>query len=170
MAFKRPCCLRCACHSGQQRVQATDILVLQEREELFIYCQGRLAEFAVAHGCHLLQTPDNPISLALTLESFSLSNSAGSPPEESSADMPMTYLGSMLFNRRVSGTRVISRGVRQRVAGIGFEGYGAHCDNYPHTYLTFAAALGTLKSDVDRFLARLEKTIGSFRKQQRNRN
>lgn len=80
-------------------------------------------------------------------------------------DVPITYLGSMLFHRRVSGTRVVGKGVQQKVAGFKFEGYGSHCDAYPHSYLTFAAALGTTETDVEIFIRRLEACIKGFHKQ-----
>lgn len=50
-----------------------------------------------------------------------------------------------------------------QVAGHSFAGYGAHCDAYPHDYLTFAAALGTTRGDVDAFLRRLEQCFAEFR-------
>jgi hypothetical protein len=48
------------------------------------------------------------------------------------------FLGSMLFTRFVSGTRVVSRNNNnKKVCGIEFpNGFGAHCTNYPHSYLT----------------------------------
>ena len=140
-------------------------LQLQEREQLYSYCQGKLQEFADAHNCRLLQTPGNPISLALTLDNLLLK-----PPNEESSQstktLSVTYLGSMLFSRCISGTRVICRGVKQTVAGTDFTGYGSHCDSYPHNYLTCAAAVGTSKREVDTFVARLEKAFETFSKQQ----
>lgn len=76
---------------------------------------------------------------------------------------PVTFLGSMLFKRGVSGTRVVARGKKQTVAGFSFEGYGAHCDNYPCDYLTFAAALGTTHGDVDEFIRRLRLCLKAFK-------
>lgn len=38
-------------------------------------------------------------------------------------------------------------------------GWGAHHPNYPHGYLTSAAALGMTKGDVETFVARLEKCL-----------
>lgn len=141
------------------------MIELQEREELYVYCRDKLERFAASHGCRLMKSPDNPISLALTLDSLAgeagAESSAGSVPS-----LSVTYLGSMLFNRCVSGTRVIGKGAKQQVAGIDFEGFGAHCDDYPHAYLTVAAALGTKRSDVDGFLVRLEKAMAGFQKQQ----
>ena len=64
----------------------------------------------------------------------------------------------------MSGTRVVERGKQQTVEGIGFEGYGAHIDRYPHDYLTVAAALGTTAAEVDEFLARLALCFKEFRR------
>ena len=77
---------------------------------------------------------------------------------------PLSMLGAMLFKRGVSGTRVVAQGKVQSIAGHEFQGYGAHHDSYPHTYLTFAAALGTTKQDVDEFLRRLRLCLEEFRR------
>lgn len=77
---------------------------------------------------------------------------------------PVTFLGSMLFRRAVSGTRVVARGKEQTVAGHCFKGYGAHCDAYPCDYLTFAAALGTTERDVDEFIRRLGVCIKEYQR------
>ena len=81
-----------------------------------------------------------------------------------SGQKPTTFLGSMLFKRAVSGTRVVARGKEQSVAGHSFQGYGAHCDAYPCDYLTFAAALGTTEGDVDEFIRRLGLCIKDFKR------
>ena len=137
----------------------------QERQELYSYCQDRLGAFASAHSCRVLNTEGNPISLALTLDCLRESSSL----EISDHTLPLTHLGSMLFHRCVSGTRVIIPGVQQKVAGITFTGYGAHYDQYPHSYLTLAASLGTQKSDIDVFMTRLEKSFRTFKKQNSER-
>ncbi|KAK9831899.1 hypothetical protein WJX81_006837 [Elliptochloris bilobata] len=125
---------------------------LAAREQLFWYAQEALDAFATRHGERLLRTPGNPISLALTLDTLG----SQVPP-------PVAFLGSMLFKRCVSGTRVVARGKAAVVAGHSFVGYGAHCDAYPHDYLTFAAALGTTRADVDAFVRRLEQCFAEFR-------
>eukprot|EP00892_Ulva_mutabilis_P011597 jgi/Ulvmu1/880/UM100_0033.1 len=68
-----------------------------------------------------------------------------------------TVLGALLWQRHVSGVRVVRRGVRQTVAGVPFDGYGSSSDEYGHDYLTAAAALGETREDVDRFVAKLRK-------------
>lgn len=78
---------------------------------------------------------------------------------------PITFLGSKLFSKCVSGTRVIARHKHQKVAGYDFEGYGSHCDDYGHCYLTAAAALGATMPEVDEFLRRLDTCMKQFSKQ-----
>ncbi len=85
-------------------------------------------------------------------------------PGHSKPAQPLSMLGAMLFKRGVSGTRVVAQGKKQSIAGHSFQGYGAHHDSYPHTYLTFAAALGTTKQDVDAFLERLRVCLEEFRR------
>ena len=80
------------------------------------------------------------------------------------SEKSLSMLGSMLFKRGVSGTRVVAQGKVQSIAGHSFQGYGAHYDCYPHTYLTFAAALGTTRQDVDEFLKRLRTCLHEFRR------
>ena len=77
----------------------------------------------IAHSRHVppgervLDTSDNPISVALTLSTVA-----------TSSDDAVSFFGSMLFSRCVSGTRTVPRGKRLEVGGIVFEGYGAHHD------------------------------------------
>ena len=68
-----------------------------------------------------------------------------------------TVLGALMWQRHVSGVRVVCRGKRQTVAGVAFDGYGSSCGDYGHDYLTAAAALGQTREDVDRFVAKLRK-------------
>lgn len=91
-------------------------------------------------------------------------SSDGQQTPAAASPLGITFLGSMLFGRCVSGTRVVARGKRQDVGGLQFTGYGAHCDAYPCDYLTVAAALGTSEGDVDAFLARLEVCFAEFRR------
>ena len=76
----------------------------------------------------------------------------------------VSFFGSMLFSRAVSGTRVVVPGKTQEVGGITFRGFGASHDAYPVPYFTAAAALGTTRQDVDAFCARLARAFTDFRK------
>lgn len=112
--------------------------VLAQREALYSYAQQRLQQFAAQHGERVLATPGNPISLALSLHSFepaavqqvaggerpaaageqqAAAGQQGPAPQQQQQQqpVPITFLGSMLFNRCISGTRVVARGKRQEV-------------------------------------------------------
>mmetsp|Transcript_17948 Transcript_17948/g.50217 ORF Transcript_17948/g.50217 Transcript_17948/m.50217 type:complete len:177 (+) Transcript_17948:2960-3490(+) len=128
--------------------------LLADREELYQYAKGKLSEAAAAFGERVLDSPGNPISIAVSLSS--IANSASS----------VTFLGSMLWSRCVSGTRVISPGKTQAVGGHSFQGYGSSYDAYPVPYLTAAAAIGTSKFEVDEFCLRLGKCVKEFRSKQ----
>lgn len=166
--------------------------LLQERECLWPYAMERLETFAAERGCTVLKTPDNPISIAIALDSLDIvrgqdaldaksggglgaelgksQSRQGQPRTGSAEGLPISFLGSMLFSRLVSGTRVVARGKRQAVEGLSFEGYGAHCDAYPHDYLTMAVALGTTRKDVDEFIVRLSSCMQGFKRRNNKRD
>lgn len=114
-------------------------------------------------GERVLQTPDNPISLAITLNTLTHTNTLtpgntltppNTPPNPTHTSALVTQLGSMLFHRGVSGARVVARGAPATVGPLTFKGFGAHCDAYPHDYLTVAAAVGGSRHEVDVFVER----------------
>jgi O-phospho-L-seryl-tRNASec:L-selenocysteinyl-tRNA synthase len=145
---------------------------LAEREEVYEYMRERLRETAETHGERVLETPGNPISMAVTLSRLEedLAEMRDLKPDDDGANGKKTsvsFFGSMLFSRAVSGTRVVAPGKTQEVGGIAFEGFGASCDAYPVPYFTAAAALGTTRGDVDAFCVRLGKAFTDFRKKTR---
>lgn len=129
---------------------------LARREDVYLYMRKRLQATAVENGGRLLETPGNPISVGVSLE--------GVDGREGTPGANVSFFGSMLFSRCVSGTRVVAPGKRQEVGGIMFEGFGASHDNYPVPYFTAAAALGTTRNDVDRFCVQLNKCYKDYRK------
>jgi len=126
--------------------------LLADREALVEVLRSRLAEVAGAFGERVLSTPKNHISFGMTLNSF---DSSGSKHDA-------TYLGSMLFTRCISGTRVVRKGEVKTICGIEFQGFGSSIDNYSHTYLTAACAIGLRREEIDRFIEVLHKTMASF--------
>lgn len=78
-------------------------------------------------------------------------------------------LGSMLFIRGVSGARVIvTSGNSKEVAARPFLNWSAHCDKYPHSYLTIAAAIGGSKDDVDKCIIKIVDCIAELRRKTMN--
>ena len=50
-------------------------------------------------------------------------------------------------------------GENKEVSNYTFQGFGAHHNSYPCTYLTAAAAIGMTTQDVDLFIKRLDKVF-----------
>ncbi|XP_055338380.1 O-phosphoseryl-tRNA(Sec) selenium transferase-like isoform X2 [Paramacrobiotus metropolitanus] len=119
--------------------------LLAERKEMFSYLKERLKTFAENFGERLLHTPNNQISLGMTLSTLETKK--------------CTLLGAMLFTRNVSGARVLVPDSVQKIEGYEFVGFGAHYQNYPAPYLTLAAAIGLRKEEIDLVLHRLEKCL-----------
>lgn len=147
---------------------------LAEREDTFEYMRTELQKTVAKHGERLLETPGNPISMGVTLSSLELDLRTIAEDESNEGDSkdssenikptPVTFFGSMLFSRAVSGTRVVVPGKVQEIGGLKFHGFGASVDDYPVPYFTAAAALGVTKGDVDTFCARLDRAFIDFRK------
>lgn len=88
-----------------------------------------------------------------------------------------TQLGSMLFLRNVSGTRlaqvytrqcigyrVVAPGCTKTIGSYTFTNWGSHSNEYPCTYLTAAAAIGMTCDEINTFCERLDKTLTKFKK------
>ncbi|XP_026541412.1 O-phosphoseryl-tRNA(Sec) selenium transferase [Notechis scutatus] len=127
--------------------------LLRERKEMFSYLSTEVKKLAEHYNERLLDTPHNPISLAMSLRELDERN-----PEA------VTQLGSMLFTRQVSGARVVSLGTLQTVSGYTFKGFMAHADQYRCSYLNAASAIGIKKEDVEMFLKRLDKCLKALRR------
>lgn len=128
--------------------------LLADREDLHDYARSKLSETAAGFSERVLESPGNPISIAVSLGT--VQRGCGD------SGKPVTFLGSMLWSRCVSGTRVIAPGKKQSVGGVSFEGYGSSHDAYPCAYLTAAAAIGTTRGEVDEFCVRLVKCVKEF--------
>ncbi|XP_005392099.1 PREDICTED: O-phosphoseryl-tRNA(Sec) selenium transferase isoform X3 [Chinchilla lanigera] len=125
------------------------------QQEMFSYLSNQLKKLSEANYERLLQTPHNPISLALTLKTLDVHHDKG-----------VTQLGAMLFTRHVSGTTVVPLGLVQTVSGHTFRGFMSHTNAYPCAYLNAAATIGMKTQDVDLFIKRLDKCLKTIRKEQ----
>merc|ERR1712226_746646 len=104
-------------------------------------------------GERLLDVKNNPISLAMTLGNFAIAD------DDDKALKSVSEIGSMLFTRGVSGTRVVT-GKEEKVfqGNHVFKGWGSHYDNTDVPYITAAAAIGMTHSDINLFIKRLDIT------------
>lgn len=144
--------------------------MLVSRENVYQYALESLLSFGSSVGERVLHTPDNPISLGLSLDTLT-SSSKDTSSTLSSTKGGITYLGSMLFNRCISGARVVgakSLKKEETVAGIEFTNYGAHYDEYPCDYLTIAAALGCSRRDIDLCIDKLRVCFDEHKQHQQH--
>ncbi|KAI9895763.1 hypothetical protein PsorP6_018944 [Peronosclerospora sorghi] len=128
--------------------------LLEERKHLAKRMRGKLEELAAEFGECVVQVSSNEISFALTLATF-----CSEVTNQQDKSRCLTSLGAMLFSRGVSGARVVSCLDRKIIDGHVFNSFGAHHDNFPVAYVTFACALGMKPNEVDSLIAKLRKTI-----------
>ena len=133
--------------------------LLKERLRLLPLLIERVGEVAARHGERVLVSPYNTISVGVTLSALGAQLEA--------PDKDLSFLGSMLFQRCVSGTRVIPQGGTKTVGPHTFEGWGASASAYPYPYLTAACAMGLTEKELDLFCTRLDKALGDFRKKRK---
>lgn len=74
-----------------------------------------------------------------------------------------TEIGSMLFTRCVSGARAVSSQSSICINGVEFRGWGAHCEDYPTSYLTAGVGIGMTKDEIDVFIQRLDKVFKKWK-------
>lgn len=133
--------------------------LLRKRKQVHTLLREQLSALAARHGLRVLNTPHNPISVGLALSSSTV------PPNSSSvAAKNITFLGSMLFRRQVSGTRVVSGASVQKIGDHCFRGFGSHCEAYPVPYLTIAAAIGMEEEEVRKICRTLGEVLVEWQK------
>jgi len=135
--------------------------LLSEREQLVVDFTSKLEEVALKYNERALVCPKNTISYGITLDTLC------QPIEGETADSirkgeVTSLFGSMLFTRCVSGTRVVSKGQSKTISGHNFIGFGSSTEDFPHSYLTAACAIGLTRSEMDEFFLRLDKCFNDF--------
>uniref|UniRef100_A0A1A9WPR3 O-phosphoseryl-tRNA(Sec) selenium transferase n=1 Tax=Glossina brevipalpis TaxID=37001 RepID=A0A1A9WPR3_9MUSC len=127
--------------------------LVKERKTNFAYLQKQLEEFAEKYNCRIIKAKGNPISLALELKRL--------PTEEA------TKLGSMLFTRGISGTRIVTKACNKIVDGFEFIDWGSHENNLDCAYLTAAVSIGLQLSEIDAFIQKLQQCWQDIEKKTR---
>ena len=111
--------------------------LLEKRKQLFSSLVSQLEGLEARFPVQVLRSKNNTISVALAIKL--------------QADLKhLTSLGSMLFTRGVSGTRVITGRDSKAIEGVLFQGWGSHTDHCSQGYLTAAAGLGMTDLDLER--------------------
>mmetsp|Transcript_30004 Transcript_30004/g.45501 ORF Transcript_30004/g.45501 Transcript_30004/m.45501 type:complete len:488 (+) Transcript_30004:84-1547(+) len=140
--------------------------LLSERKALLPYFADRLSAIASKYDEKLLDCPSNTISYGISLDHLVKPR----VDEENEKDYlesigkDISYFGAMLFNRCISGTRVVPRAQYKVMGGEDFFGFGSSTNDYPHAYMTAACAIGVTRNEVDEFFTRLDKNLKEFKK------
>ena len=154
--------------------------LLQSRTKLKDEFHDELQKVAMKYGSRVLKCPKNTISFAITLDSLlpmeDIATEVTTDVIKNNEDQKwqlrakkISYLGSMLFTRCVSGTRVVPCHQLKSICGMDFTGFGSSTDNYPHAYLTAACAIGLSKNEMEDFMARLDKSMRDFVSKQKKK-
>jgi len=132
------------------------------RQETMI--QG-LTKVAEKYGERVLSCPNNSISFGITVDGLGRPRTEGEDlvDHHKRIATEISYFGSMLFTRCVSGTRVVPR-AQSKTLGFthAFRGFGSSTDEYPYAYLTAACAIGVTEIEMNEFFVRLDKTFKDF--------
>jgi O-phospho-L-seryl-tRNASec:L-selenocysteinyl-tRNA synthase len=144
--------------------------LLDQRKQLVNIFRQDLEGVAAAFGEKILDCPRNTISFGITLntlgECINFSNISLEDVNEHNLAKKKaertSLFGSMLFTRCISGTRVVPKGQSKTISGERFIGFGSSTNDYPHSYLTAACAIGLSSTESEEFFIRLEKCFGDF--------
>jgi O-phospho-L-seryl-tRNASec:L-selenocysteinyl-tRNA synthase len=148
--------------------------LLDERARLLPLLVDGLAQVAQKHGLRVLACPENSISIALSLKGLLRGSTPGGQGAQgsevksgienpSTSKAALSFFGSMLFRRGVSGTRVVRGDEKKTIAGVDFLGWGASHDDFQHPYLTAACAMGLTEPKVFVFLEKLDRGLTDFK-------
>ena len=126
--------------------------LLQDRQDSIILMKTYLTSFTETTGTIILPSPSNTISYAISLN-------------DSNNDY--TFFGSMLFQRNVSGCRVVPLSTKiTTIEGYEFINWGSHSSCYHHSYFTVACAIGITSSEIIEFFSRLDHIYNKWKKKQ----
>jgi hypothetical protein len=146
-------------------------LLSYRNEELIPAFTKDITSFLQLSSETILSSPRNTISYAVSLRSTA------------SSDLP--FFGSMLFQRNISGCRVITNVNKTTgthsltyslthlttyslthsvINGYSFINWGSHHSAYPASYFTVAVTIGMTRDDVGTFVTSLNKTYQKYQR------
>ena len=129
--------------------------LISDRKDKYKILIKKMGEIAEKYGEKIVSLNNNKISILFTLGKI----------VEKSGNKDAKEIGSMCFNRQISGIRVItsSKGQIKSIAGYDFINYGSSCDNYKYLpYLTFSCAIGISDEEIDGFIIKINKIFEEF--------
>jgi O-phospho-L-seryl-tRNASec:L-selenocysteinyl-tRNA synthase len=127
---------------------------LKERARNVPVLVESLRQVAEKYGERVLETSKgNNISIAVTCDGVE----------------DPTELGSWLFKRSVSGTRVVAPGATKTTVNTSFVNWGASHVSYPSAYITFAASMGQRTEEIPILCAKLDAAFNFFAKKKKKK-
>ena len=129
--------------------------LIKERKEKYKILIKKMEIIANKYGEKVLAMNGNKISILFTLKNI----------VEKSGNKDAKEIGSMCFNRQISGVRIItsSNGEKKNVGGYDFINYGSSCDDYKYLpYMTFSCAIGIKDEEIEGFANKIDKIIENF--------
>jgi O-phospho-L-seryl-tRNASec:L-selenocysteinyl-tRNA synthase len=129
--------------------------LLEDRKALCNKLKTSLDSLSTQFNVKLLLSEHNSISYGLSLDEVQFNISSSEQERHT-----LTFLGSMLYQRSVSGCRVVD--CNGKISDIGkfkFCNWGAHYSNYPCSYLTVACSIGMTETDIELFFERFKKIL-----------
>eukprot|EP00984_Skeletonema_dohrnii_P011682 scaffold4689_cov142-Skeletonema_dohrnii-CCMP3373.AAC.3 len=126
--------------------------ILEERRRLVDVFRVKFDALAKKFGERSLDCPRNTISFGITLDNLVIGTD-----DETKKNVQITKFGSMLFTRCISGTRIVPTKETKTISGHIFQGFGSSYDDYPHSYMTAACAVGMGEEEMMEFFERLER-------------
>lgn len=124
--------------------------LIAEKTANFGYLRKELADVARKYEQNIISSTKNNISLAISLDF------------KDHEQIDLQLLGSMLYKRGVSGTRVITCKEAKTIDGFEFKHWGSHSSDSDSPYLTAAVALGCTKTEIEVFLRKLDECLKEF--------
>ena len=138
--------------------------LIKDRKEKYEILQKKMEEIAKRYDERLLITPNNKISIGMTLGNIAKKANA-------TIKKDLTEIGSMFYNRQISGVRVLAESPETDICGYKFKNYGSSSENYSNLpYFTFACAIGITEKEIDGFCEKFTKIIDEYIKGKENKN
>ena len=131
------------------------IKLMNDRKEKYKILIKKIEVVANKYGEKVVSLNNNKISILFTLGNI----------VDKSGNKDAKEIGSMCFNRQISGVRIItsSKGEKKNIAGYDFVNYGSSCDNYKYLpYMTFSCAIGITDEEIEGFITKIDKIFENF--------
>jgi O-phospho-L-seryl-tRNASec:L-selenocysteinyl-tRNA synthase len=129
--------------------------LIKDRKEKYIRLKSLMTDVANHFGERIIETPNNKISLAMSLTNIC----------KDKTKKEITYLGSLFYSRQISGIKILAPSEATMFNGYKFNNYGTHCENYDILpYYAFAAGIGISDYEIEQFKLKFVSIVEGYLK------